>query len=549
MTTSQLKLSQFSSLLKQRTNKHAVLGLSIAVLAVAIGTVAACYMTYGRVGLGLIGTVQASNPALWFLDAMPFLFALWGQYVGTVMAYSAGALVFDETQDLRTRASTLEYRLRVRSRGESMAELLDRDELLREIDKIIRGSRKDNLLMALMDIEFELEGSAFSALAPDDKESLMAGIKKRFEGLTRSDDPVAYLGEGHFALVLLEYGGEVGLGSIAARMRRGFIAPLSAGDKHYTVRPRIGVALYPRDAQSGELLLQRAALGSHANKEEEASFAYYRPQVEKEIEIATRLRSDLFTAIQDDQIALHYQPCLSVADMHLVGVRMVLAWQHASKGQVETNEIYDIADRMGQSSTLDIQKLNEFCAHLKTWCERTDPALLGFVRIAFSSLTNSFMPNRLVTLMHSYGVNPARVAVEVTEQQVREGGRAAVDALGKMRKSGLRVLLAGVGGHASLLSTLSYPIDFLMFDSEMVDLMVTDERAVHLARSLCEVARDSGVACIADGVWSEMHYTTVQNLGIDYMLGPYAGADMAADELEAWFKTRGRSRAPGAKAL
>lgn len=541
MTSSQLKLAQLSTLLKQRANKYAVLGLSIALLAVCLGTLAACYVAYGRVGIGLIAQVQISNPALWLLDAMPWLFAFWGQYVGTELAYNASALVFDETQDLRTRASTLEYQLKVRTRGQGMEDILDRDELLVRISNIITRSGKDASEMALMHIEFELVGSTLNALNPSAKEELMTEIKKRFEGLTRGDDPVAYLGDGKFAIVLLNYGGEPSLSSIAARMRRGFIAPLMCGDKRYAVHPQVGVAVYPRDAEGAELLVQRAALAVRTQKDKQADFSYYRPQIEQEVAAMAQVSADLFAAIENDQLTLYCQPCLSAADMQLAAVRLEIAWHHPSKGTVETDEIFEIAEQVGQAATLDIQKLNEFCACLTAWSEQRHSALLGFARLAFSTFINPFTPKRLVTLLRSYGVNPQQIAIEVTEHSLREGGRAGLDAIKRLRKEGLCVLLAGVGGDASLVTVLRHPVDFLMLDRELVNLMVTDERALRLARLMGEIAHDNGMKCVADGVWSEMHYEALKDLPIDYLLGQYAGGGMCVEDFEKWLRERGAS--------
>lgn len=532
MMSSQLKLTQLSVLLKQRANKHAIFALSGGLLAVAAGTLAVCYMTYGRCEIGLIGQAQASNPALWFLDAMPWLFALWGQYVGTIMAYNASAMVLDETQDLRARASTLEYQLKVSKRGQAMVDLLDRDELLVRLSSIIARSGESALEMALMNIQFELVGSTLSALDDGDKEALMSDIKKRFEGLTRGDDPVAYLGKGEFATVLLDYGNEAGLTSIAGRVRRGFIAPLVCGDKRYALHPQIGVALYPRDAESAELLLQRAAMARRAHDATHANFAYYNSQIEQDVAMTAQVCADLFAAIQDDEITIYCQPCLSVADMRLAAVRLEIAWHHSSKGVVETDEIFEIAEHVGQASTLNIQKLNEFCGHLTEWSKQLDTVLQGFVKVAFSTFTNRFTPNRLVTLLRSYGVDPGQVAIEVTERGLREGGAPALEAVAQLRKAGLRILLTGVGSDASLVSILRYPIDLMMLDRELVSLIVIDERAVRLARSLCEVARDSGILCVADGVWSEVHYDAVRDLPVDFVLGQYAGASMRVNEFE-----------------
>src|SRR3546814_19305860 len=42
---------------------------------------------------------------------MPLIFLVWGQYIGSVMSYQAGAMVLDETRELRDEANRLQYEL------------------------------------------------------------------------------------------------------------------------------------------------------------------------------------------------------------------------------------------------------------------------------------------------------------------------------------------------------------------------------------------------------------------------------------------------------
>ena len=51
---------------------------------------------------------QRENASLWLLDTMPFVFAFWGQYVSSMMAFEASAMVFDQTSDLRAKATAFE---------------------------------------------------------------------------------------------------------------------------------------------------------------------------------------------------------------------------------------------------------------------------------------------------------------------------------------------------------------------------------------------------------------------------------------------------------
>ena len=94
-------------LLKTKAARPAIYGVSIAVIAIIVATLLVSHITYGAVSLEGIIAAQRNNIALWALDLMPFVFAFWGQYVSSLIAYEAGAMVIDQTQDLRTKTSAL----------------------------------------------------------------------------------------------------------------------------------------------------------------------------------------------------------------------------------------------------------------------------------------------------------------------------------------------------------------------------------------------------------------------------------------------------------
>ncbi|MEH6625758.1 MAG: hypothetical protein V7739_04900 [Motiliproteus sp.] len=75
--------------LKSRVSKTAFHGVLVAIAAIIIATLASSYIHHGTISAAGIIDVQLNNYALWVLDAIPFVFGLWGQYSSTIIAYEA----------------------------------------------------------------------------------------------------------------------------------------------------------------------------------------------------------------------------------------------------------------------------------------------------------------------------------------------------------------------------------------------------------------------------------------------------------------------------
>lgn len=87
-------------MLHEAASKYAVYGVLIAVSAVVIATLLVAWLSSGSVTIAEIAAAQRENIALWTMDAMPFIFALWGQYASYRMAEEATAMVSENARIL-----------------------------------------------------------------------------------------------------------------------------------------------------------------------------------------------------------------------------------------------------------------------------------------------------------------------------------------------------------------------------------------------------------------------------------------------------------------
>ena len=133
------KLTKNVSLLKAGVSKNSLWGVFIAFIAIVVATLLSTYYLTGDITLKGVIAAQKSNPVLWVINLMPFLFAFWGQYVSAMISYEAGAMVIDQTEKLRSQAATLEYQL-----DYSMRENAERKRLLAELDLAKKDAENAN---------------------------------------------------------------------------------------------------------------------------------------------------------------------------------------------------------------------------------------------------------------------------------------------------------------------------------------------------------------------------------------------------------------------
>jgi signal transduction histidine kinase/CheY-like chemotaxis protein len=89
------------TLLREKASRYALYGVYIASASVVIATLLVSYVMLGEISVEGVMLAQASNIALWTVDSMPFIFAMWGQYASFKMAREANDLVQHKTRSLR----------------------------------------------------------------------------------------------------------------------------------------------------------------------------------------------------------------------------------------------------------------------------------------------------------------------------------------------------------------------------------------------------------------------------------------------------------------
>lgn len=197
-----LGLKKNVRILKSSVNRHAVYGLIISVIAIVVATLVNCYTATGTISLDGISFVQKTLPALWFLDTLPFVFLLWGQYVGTLMAYEASSMIMAQTGELRSERASLEQRVMHESTHDNLTELPNRvllHDLLKQAANIAIRHKHDIGLVILDMDRFKEVNDTLGHFAGD---RLLKQVALRLIGVVRDCDTLARMGGDEFAILL-----------------------------------------------------------------------------------------------------------------------------------------------------------------------------------------------------------------------------------------------------------------------------------------------------------------------------------------------------------
>jgi diguanylate cyclase len=113
----------------------------------------------------------------------------------------------------------------------------------------------------------------------------------------------------------------------------------------------------------------------------------------------------------------------------------------------------------------------------------------------------------------------------------------ALAVLKRLHEMGTKLSIDDFGtGYSSLAYLKRLPVDAVKIDKSFVMNMDTDENDAAIVRSTIDLARNLGLAIVAEGVETEAIWQTLASLGCDTAQGHYLSHPLPAAELFAWLQ-------------
>lgn len=229
-------------------------------------------------------------------------------------------------------------------------------------------------------------------------------------------------------------------------------------------------------------------------------------------------------ALDDDALVLHFQPEVDLATGAIVGMEALLRWKHPHRGLLWPAEFLAVADAAGFLPRFGAWVLERCAAELAAW-RTLPPSPLGeprqlWVNVSASQLYAPDFVERVAGIVRSTGLPRGTLGIEVTEEAMHQGNRAAAEVLADLREAGVALAVDDFGTWYSTLATLGdLPVDAVKLDRSFVRGVGTDIEGDDIVDSVIRLAHAHGLYVVAEGVESWAEGARLCELGCDRALG------------------------------
>jgi len=348
---------------------------------------------------------------------------------------------------------------------------------------------------------------------------------------------LARFGGDAFAVLLPGLDDEEAASRAAAELLELLERPMVVAGREVFIGCTAGVCLYPRDGAEARSLVKAAETALHdAKAKSRGGVAVFQPRMHMEANRTLSLETRLRRALDNDELALFYQPVLDLDGDRLVGFEALMRWQIRPQRFLRPDRFLPLAESIGLVEEFDGWALEEAARQLAAWREDGFTDLYVAVNLSARRFENPLLPQRVREVLQAHGLPPESLELEITETVAMRDPEASCLVLEALKSQGVRVAIDDFGtAYSSLLYLRTFPIDSLKIDRSFVRGIAEQVTDQEIATSLIHLAHALGVKVVGEGVETPEQLEALRSRGCDrvqgYLLSPPVAPDACTDLL------------------
>jgi len=374
-------------------------------------------------------------------------------------------------------------------------------------------------------------------------DEVLQEVGRRLKIAVRPGDTVARFGGDEFAVLLDGVSGSSDAADAASRILRALDLPIEIEGKNVFPRASVGICLVGEDVKTPEAseLLRNADVAMYmAKRDSKGSYRVFEPTMHERVVERLELRSDLQHALTMDQLELHYQPVVRLADRTILGVEALVRWNHPTRGTIPPIQFIPVAEETGLIIPMGRWILETAChegARLQKAFPRTDPLTMS-VNLSVRQLQSETLIGDVRQALEVSGLPAASLVLEITESLMLTDTDFAMMQLHELKALGIRLAMDDFGTGYSSLSYLSrFPVDILKMDRSFVGA----EDNSTLTSAIIALGTSLSLEVVAEGIEFAEQASSLEELGCELGQGFLFARPMDSDALTKFLGVDGET--------
>lgn len=448
---------------------------------------------------------------------------------------AAGGIAFIGLHRARPR-QTSRYR-------DELTGLANRVLLARQLDQHCTRAlaTQDTLSVLMLDLDrFKLVNET---LGHDAGDRVLTEVAARLKQTLRTSDLIARQGGDEFVLILPGTG-DAQVAAVTAKISAVLAQPIFVDGTAVDVDASIGIAVLPDDATTPRDLLRLADAAMFAAKRRHLDQLRWSPDCETGKAGELSLLGELRSALDRDQLEIHFQPLLELPECQVVAAEALLRWRHPERGLIPPQEFIPFAESTGFMRTLTRWILGRALEACADWRAAGFRIRVG-VNITPHDLFDSGFVDYVSDLLDRLGLPAHALCLELTETAFMDHPEKVIDVMHALRRLGVALAVDDFGtGYSSLAYVRELPINEIKIDRSFIAELAERPSASPIVSSAVELGRRLALTVVAEGVEDEATLDLLARMGCNLVQGYHICHPLSEEAFIGWLAQRSFAPSP-----
>ena len=405
-------------------------------------------------------------------------------------------------------------------------------KFLEKLNQAVSEAANNDKLLAIISVKINEFPVIKNSLDIKLSNLLLSSFSERIKSALSSEDTLVHWEEDNFIILLpkicvIEEAAKVSM-KILDSLEQDF--KLEKHKLHIDVK--MGIAIYPQDGDSVDLLLKNADIAlSRIKNTNDLSYQFYSENMNSQAMVQLKLEHFLHYALDNEEFVLYYQPQVNVSNGDIQGIEALLRWQHPELGLVSPASFLTIAEQTGLIIPIGEWVMRTACQQNKAWHAQGLPPLKISVNLSPLQFQQPNLPLVIQQILDETQLEPHLLELEISASAVMQDIDYSRGILSQLQDIGLHISIDDFAtGFSSLERLKKIPFDTLKLDRDFIQNLTDNPQDLAIISAMVALGKGFDLRIVAEGVETEEQIELLRSQECIQMQGFWFSRPLAAEE-------------------
>lgn len=361
-------------------------------------------------------------------------------------------------------------------------------------------------------------------------DELLRHVSARLVSSVRDGDIVSRLGGDEFVVLLASTDDREVIETICKRIIHETARPYWFDDAEVKVSSSIGIACFPRDADSASDLIEKADEALYVSKSKGKKTYRFFNEVVNEVPSSGYLVQNRFEeAIQQGQLHTFVEPQFDLKHARMVGVSLSMEWEDSQLPNNLFESWSDLLKKSGWEHAVSLWLIDTGFYYLNKWQKQAPELVISIPILESFWRSTDFMQN-LEARVERYQVPRSQIQLEFSLAEFVSYDRFFQQVLNRLSEKGFQITLTGVGAvpiDLALMAGLN--IQEFRLDAEWLKKHIETESGRQWIKAVIQMASSLDACVIAPGIQTQHMADVLTDMGCNLAQGNFWSEPVRAE--------------------